>query len=79
MSRRYTNKAGIELQTLCVEVPVEFYREIRIAAAEQNTNMSKFIRALLEGFFASRSEMQQLVVNEFSELVATEIPEEIPG
>ena len=59
MSRRNTNTAGIALQQLSVEMPVEVYRALRIAAAEENMNLSKLVRRLMDDFLATRYRMQQ--------------------
>jgi hypothetical protein len=59
MANRTTNAAGIPLQTLSVEMPVELYKALRIAAAGANTNLAKFVRALLEDFIAARYAAQQ--------------------
>jgi hypothetical protein len=59
MSRRNTNTAGIAVQQLSVELPVEVYRALRIAAAEENVNLSKLVRRLLDEFLATRYGGQQ--------------------
>ena len=59
MSRRNTNTAGVALQQLSVEMPVEVYRALRIAAAEENMNLSKLVRRLMDEFLATRYGVQQ--------------------
>ena len=59
MSRRNTNTAGIALQQLSVEMPVEVYRALRIAAAEQNMSLSKFVRRMTNDFLATRYGVQE--------------------
>ena len=59
MSRRNTNTAGIALQQLSVEMPVEVYRALRIAAAEENMNLSKLVRRLMDDFLATRYGVQE--------------------
>ena len=72
MANRTTNAAGIPLQTLSVEMPVELYKALRIAAAEANTNLAKFVRALLEDFIAARYAAQQPVQEEQSPEIVQE-------
>jgi hypothetical protein len=67
MPNRITNAAGVPLQTLSVEMPVEVYKALRIAAALKNTNMSRFMRTLLENYLAA----QQVVPGGFPDVVET--------
>jgi hypothetical protein len=66
MAYRAMNAAGVPLQTLSIEMPVERYRALRIAAAEQNMVLTKFVRGLLEDFLATRYAMRQIVAEDFS-------------
>jgi hypothetical protein len=40
-------------------MPVEVYRALRIAAAEENMTLSKLVRRLMNDFLATRYGMQQ--------------------
>jgi hypothetical protein len=40
-------------------MPAAVYRALRIAAAEENMNLSKLVRRLLDDFLATRYRMQQ--------------------
>jgi hypothetical protein len=40
-------------------MPVELYRALRIAAAEENMNLSQLVRRLMDEFLATRYGMQQ--------------------
>jgi hypothetical protein len=53
-------------------MPVELYKAMRIAAAEKNTNLAKFVRALLEDFIAARYAAQQPVQEERSPEIVQE-------
>jgi hypothetical protein len=67
------NAQGIPVQMLSVELAAERYRELRIIAAQQNMNLAKFVRGLLENFLATRDAMQQMVAEDFSELIPPEM------
>jgi hypothetical protein len=66
MVYRTQNAEGIPLQTLSVEMPVDLYRALRIAAAEQNMCIAKFVRAMVRDFLAERCAEKQSVADGYS-------------
>jgi hypothetical protein len=39
---------------MCVELPVEVYKAVRIAVVEDDTSLSKLVRRLLDDYLAAR-------------------------